>query len=122
MSERFARALRWVLAALGGVLIAAVTTPLTQASDDIAGVTIPWGFALALVTITAYVMGLRLASERRWPAILGGIGIVATTLYLSLPGPGGGVLLPGNLIGSLWAGVPPLIFVVVVAFPALRRR
>jgi hypothetical protein len=120
--EKLPRSLKWLLAALGGALISAVTTPLAQASIDVLGVTIPWGLVAALITVTAYVLGLRLVSDTRMLSLFGAIGVVVVIMLLSLPGPGGGVIVPGNLYGTLWAAVPSLIFVVIIAFPSPRRR
>ena len=122
MLEKLPRPLRWLIAAVGGVLIAAVVTPLAQSSVDIGTVTIPWGLVLSLLVVAAYVLGLRFASDNRLPALFGAIGVVVAIMLLSLPGPGGGVIVPGNLIGTLWATLPSLIFVVVIALPAPRRR
>jgi hypothetical protein len=116
------RPVKWFIAAVGGALIAAVTTPLAQASVDIVYVTIPWGLVAALLTVTAYVLGLRLMSDTRMLALFGAIGVVVVIMVLSLPGPGGGVIVPGNLSGTLWAAAPSLIFVVLIAFPSPRRR
>jgi energy-converting hydrogenase Eha subunit B len=120
--EKLPRSLKWLLAALGGALISAVTTPLAQASIDVLGVTIPWGLVAALFTVTAYLLGLRLVSDTRMLSLFGAIGVVVVIMLLSLPGPGGGVIVPGNLYGTLWAAVPSLIFVVIIAFPSPRRR
>jgi hypothetical protein len=120
--EKLPRSLKWLLAAMGGALISAVTTPMAQASIDVLGVTIPWGLVAALITVTAYVLGLRLVSDTRMLSLFGAIGVVVVIMLLSLPGPGGGVIVPGNLYGTLWAAVPSLIFVVIIAFPSPRRR
>jgi hypothetical protein len=120
--EKLPRPLKWLLSAIGGALIAAVTTPLAQASVDVLEITIPWGLVAALLTVTAYVLGLRLVSGTRTLSLCGAIGVVVAIMLLSLPGPGGGVIVPGNLFGTLWAAVPSLIFVVIIAFPSPRRR
>ncbi len=122
MLEKLPRPLKWLIAAVGGVVIGAVTTPLAQASVDVGSVTIPWGLVLSLIVVTAYVLGLRFMSDRRLLALFGAIGVVVVNMLLSLPGPGGGVIVPGNLVGTLWAALPSLIFVVVIALPAPRRR
>jgi hypothetical protein len=120
--EKLPRPLKWLLSAMGGALIAAVTTPLAQASVDVLEITIPWGLVAALLTVSAYVLGLRLVSDTRTLSLCGAIGVVVVIMLLSLPGPGGGVIVPGNLYGTLWAAVPSLIFVVIIAFPSPRRR
>lgn len=122
MLEKLPRPLKWLLSAMGGALIAAVTTPLAQASVDVLEITIPWGLVAALLTVSAYVLGLRLVSDTRTLSLCGAIGVVVVIMLLSLPGPGGGVIVPGNLYGTLWAAVPSLIFVVIIAFPSPRRR
>ena len=120
--EKRPRPVKWIIAAVGGALISAVTTPLVQASTDVLDVTIPWGLVAALLTVTAYVLGLRLMSDNRMLSLFGAIGVVAVIVLLSLPGPGGGVIVPGNLSGSLWAAAPSIIFVIIIAFPSPRRR
>ena len=45
-----------------------------------------------------------------------GTAIVA---LLTLPGPGGSVLVTGDLVGTIWAVGPALIAVLVVAWPRL---
>lgn len=120
--EKLPRPVKWLIAAIGGAVIAAVTTPLAQATIDVLDITIPWGLVAALLTVTAYVLGLRLVSDTRMVALFGAIGVVIVIMLLSLPGPGGGVIVPGNLSGTLWAVVPSIIFVVLIAFPSPRRR
>lgn len=122
MLEKMPRLLKWLIAAIGGALIAAVTTPLAQASVDVFDIGIPWGLVVSLLTVSAYVLGLRLVSDTRMLALFGAIGVVVVIMLLSLPGPGGGVIVPGNLSGTLWAAAPSLIFVVLIAFPSPRRR
>ena len=122
MLEKMPRPLKWLLSAIGGALIAAVTTPLAQASVDVLEITIPWGLVAALLTVTAYVLGLRLVSDTRMLALFGAIGVVVVIMLLSLPGPGGGVIVPGNLYGTVWAAAPSIIFVVLIAFPSPRRQ
>jgi hypothetical protein len=120
--EKLPRPVKWLIAAIGGALIAAVTTPLAQASLDVLDVTIPWGLLAALLTVTAYVLGLRLVSDTRMLALFGAIGVVIVIMLLSLPGPGGGVIVPGNLYGTVWAAAPSIIFVFLIAFPSPRRQ
>jgi hypothetical protein len=48
--------------------------------------------------------------------------VVIVIMLLSLPGPGGGVIVPGNLYGTVWAAAPSIIFVVLIAFPSPRRQ
>ena len=41
---------------------------------------------------------------------------------LTLPGPGGSVLVAGDVTGTVWAVGPALIAVLVVAWPKLPER
>ena len=114
--------IRWIMSLIGGSLIGAVGTPLSQASFSAGDVSVPWGLIVALIVVAAYLGGLRLVSSGRWLALWGAIGILVTVFLMSLEGPGGGVLVPANLAGTVWAIAPAVIAVVAVAFPSLAAR
>ncbi|MDR5698907.1 hypothetical protein [Agromyces aerolatus] len=116
----------WVFAIVAffiGVVFGALGTIGHRHVLRIGEVTIPWGLVAALAGVTALLIGLRLLAGRlaAGAAALGVIGIVA---LLTLPGVGGSILVPGTLIGTIWAVGPAVISVFVVAWPsssAFRR-
>ena len=85
-------------------------------------VSIPWGLALALVGVAALLVGIRLVAGGRAAAAAAAAGVVASVAVLSLPGPGGSVMVLSGPIGTIWAVVPALIAVLVVAWPSLPSR
>jgi hypothetical protein len=112
-----------VSAFLVGVVYGAVATIGHRHVFRIGEVTIPWGLVAALAGVAALLIGLRLLAGRlaAGAAALGAIAIVA---LLSLPGVGGSILIPGTMVGTIWAVGPALIAVFVVAWPsatAFRR-
>ena len=107
-----------------GAVYGAVATIGHRATLRIGDVTIPWGLAAALVGVTALLLGIRLVVQGRATAAAAAAGIVVVIALLTLPGPGGSVLVVGDLSGTIWSIAPALIAVLVVAWPELppRRR
>jgi len=107
-----------------GAVYGAVATIGHRATLRIGDVTIPWGLAAALVGVTALLLGIRLVVHGRATAAAAAAGIVVVIALLTLPGPGGSVLVVGDLSGTIWSIAPALIAVLVVAWPELppRRR
>jgi hypothetical protein len=85
-------------------------------------VSIPWGLALALVGVAALLVGIRLVAGGRAASAAAAAGVVASVAVLSLPGPGGSVMVLSGPIGTVWAVAPALIGVLVVAWPSLPSR
>ncbi|HEU4466853.1 MAG TPA: histidinol dehydrogenase [Agromyces sp.] len=83
---------------------------------------IPWGLALALVGVAALLVGIRLVAGGRAASAAAAAGVVASVAVLSLPGPGGSVMVLSGPIGTVWAVAPALIGVLVVAWPSLPSR
>ncbi|GAA1819936.1 hypothetical protein [Agromyces neolithicus] len=107
-----------------GAVYGALATIGHRATLRIGEVTIPWGLAAALVGVTALLVGIRLVMPGRATAAAAAAGIVVVIALLTLPGPGGSVLVVGDLSGTIWSIAPALIAVLVVAWPELppRRR
>jgi len=107
-----------------GVIYGSVATIGHRNELTIGGVVLPWGIVAALIGVLALLVGIRLAAGGRLPAIGAAVGIVGTVALLTLPGPGGSVLVTGDLRGTVWAVAPALLAVLVVAWPELppRRR
>ncbi|MFE6256073.1 histidinol dehydrogenase [Agromyces sp. NPDC057865] len=117
-----ARVGTYALAFLIGVIYGAVATVGHRQSFRIGDVEVPWGLVLALVGVFALLLGIRLVAGGRWAAAAAGAGIVGIVALLTLPGPGGSVLVAGDLVGTIWAVGPALIAVLVVAWPSLPAR
>jgi len=109
----------YALAVLIGVIYGAVATVGHGQSIRVGEVVLPWGLVLALIGVFALLLGIRLVAGGRWVAAAAGVGIVAIVALLTLPGPGGSVLVTGDLVGTIWAVGPALIAVLVVAWPRL---
>jgi hypothetical protein len=112
----------YALAFLIGVIYGAVATVGHRQSLRIGDVEVPWGLALALVGVFALLLGIRLVAGGRWAAAAAGAGIVGIVALLTLPGPGGSVLVAGDLVGTICAGGPAIIAVRVVAWPNRPAR
>jgi hypothetical protein len=111
-----------LLAALLGAVYGAVATIGHRQSFTIGEVTVPWGLVAALVGVAALLLGIRLVAGGRWAAAAAAVGVVGAVALLSLPGPGGSVLIPSGLVGTIWSVGPALIAVLVVAWPSLPQR
>ena len=102
-----------------GAVYGAVATIGHRATLRIGEVAIPWGLVAALVGVTALILGIRLVVPGRAMAAAAAAGIVVVVALLTLPGPGGSVLVVGDLSGTIWSIAPALISVLVVAWPEL---
>lgn len=110
--------------ALGiGAIYGAVATVGHRAALRVGDVVIPWGLVAALVGVAALLIGIRLVADR-WAAAAAAAGVVGVVALLALPGPGGSMLVVGDLVGTIWSVAPALIAVLVIAWPSLppRRR
>ncbi|MCD2442676.1 hypothetical protein LQ757_10370 [Agromyces sp. SYSU K20354] len=107
-----------------GALYGAVATIGHRATLRIGELAIPWGLVAALVGVTALILGIRLVVPGRATAAAAAAGVVVVIALLTLAGPGGSVLVVGDLSGTIWSIAPALIAVLVVAWPELppRRR
>lgn len=109
-------------ALLVGIMYGAVATIGHRSVLRIGDLVIPWGIAVALIGVFALLLGFRLVAGGRLAATGAAVGIVGTVALLTLPGPGGSVLVAGDVIGTVWAVAPALIAVLVVAWPRLPAR
>jgi len=116
------RAGTFAYALLVGIVYGAVATIGHRSALSIGDLAIPWGIAAALIGVLALLLGFRLVAGGRLAATGTAVGIVGTVALLTLPGPGGSVLIAGDVIGTIWAVAPALIAVLVVAWPRLPGR
>lgn len=81
----------------------------------------PWGLIAGLVIIAALVAGFRLVFDSRVIAGGAGVGAVAATAILMLPGAGGTAFVVDDPIGWVWALGPTAVTAAIVLWPARRR-
>ncbi|KRE21607.1 hypothetical protein [Agromyces sp. Soil535] len=112
----------YAIAAVIGVIYGAVATVGHRHEIRIGEIVIPWGLVAALAGVLALLLGIRLVAGGRWVAAAAAVGVVGTVALLTLPGPGGSVLVAGDVEGTIWAVGPALIAVLVVAWPKLPER
>jgi hypothetical protein len=128
MLENVMRPAGWrrLIASVGALLLGAfvgsVATVAHQNDFEVIGVTIPWGLILGLVALTGFLIGLRIVTQDRIVVLAASLGMVGMIFLLSLKSPGGSVLIPNNLWGTIWAVTPALIATVVTAWPRLPSR
>jgi hypothetical protein len=108
-----------LVAFLVGALYGAVATVGHRQELRIGDVSLPWGLVAALAGVAALLVGIRLVAGGRGAAAAAAAGIVGMVALLTLPGPGGSVLVVGDLVGTVWSVGPALIAVLVVAWPKL---
>jgi N-acetyl-1-D-myo-inositol-2-amino-2-deoxy-alpha-D-glucopyranoside deacetylase len=116
------RALGYVFAALAGVVVGLLGTSAHRYSPTLLGVSVPVGLVLGIAGVTALLLGLRAALPSRSHAVAAAVGILVVIVVLSLPGPGGSVLFPDSPLSIAWTFAPPLISVLVLAWPRLPER
>lgn len=115
-----------VLAAAAALVVGAVFgllgTIAHQSVISLGPVTIPIGLVLALVGVSALLVGLRLVLGDRMVVLACAIGMLVTIFVLSLRSTGGSVLIPAGLPGTLWTIVPTLVATFVLAWPQLPAK
>lgn len=122
MVERLPRWSYLVLSFIGGALLAPVLTGIHQSSFSVGGVNAPWGIFVAMIVISAYFIAVRLLAATRWPVIFAALGAILTIGLFSLQGPGGSLLIVGNLQGLVWAYGPVIIAAIVIMWPKLPDK
>ena len=103
-------------------VVGAVTTVVHQSHVLVGSVDIPWGLALSLVVVVAWMVGLLLVGISRWGLVASGLVLLGAVYLLSQRGPGGSVLVPDSWIGNAWVVAVPLVIVVIIFWPRLPRR
>lgn len=116
-----ARIVNYLLLFVVGAIVGAVGTITHQSTVTVAGVPLPWGITVALLAYACLLVGLRLLSSHRGPALAAAAGTIATILVFTLKSVGGSVLIPDNLLGQLWVVAPIVIAAIAVAWPRLPQ-
>jgi N-acetyl-1-D-myo-inositol-2-amino-2-deoxy-alpha-D-glucopyranoside deacetylase len=115
-----ARVVACALATLFGLALGGVGTVNHQIVLTVGAVRSPSGVVLALLIVTALMVGLRLVFESRIIPTLAGAGILLAIAVLTVGGPGGSVLVPANPAGYAWTYGAATIVALVLAWPRLR--
>lgn len=105
-----------------GLLVGSITTVAHQNVVTVWGIDIPWGMILSLIVLIGFLVGLRMVVQDRLIVLCAALGIIGMVFLLSLRSVGGSVLVPNNLLGTIWAVAPTLIAIVVVAWPKLPEH
>lgn len=103
-------------------VVGAVTTVVHQSHVLVGSVDVPWGLALSLVVVVAWMAGLLLVGISRWGLVASGLVLLGAVYLLSQRGPGGSVLVPDSWVGNAWVVAVPLVIVVIIFWPRLPRR
>jgi len=111
-----------LVAAVCGAAIGVLFTVAHRATTDVAGIPFPYGIVLGIASAIAFLAAMRLLWDTRWPAIGGGIGLVAAILVLSFTGPGGSVIVRDDAYGWTWLILAPVAALAVIAWPRARTR
>ena len=106
-----------VLGGAAGLLMTAVH----QSTALVAGVPVPWGIIVALVSSIALLAGFRIAYDTRVLPALAAFALLGVAAILAGPTRGGSVVVPANLAGLLWTIIPPAAAFIVLAWPRIRR-
>jgi len=109
-----------VFALVAGGMLAVVFTIAHRAHLSLLGVDVPTGFLLGVVAVACLLVGIRLLTEGRLPAVGAAVGVVGTILVLAARGEHGSVLIADGALGIAWLFVPAGIAAVVVAWPERR--
>lgn len=112
-----------LVAALIGAVYGTIATVGHRQVLRIGDAVIPWGLVVAIIGIAALLVGIRLVTRGRAITAAAAVGLVVMIAVLTyLPGPGGSVLVVGDLLGTVWSFAPALVGVLVVAWPELPSR
>ena len=111
-----------IAAIVFSAVVGAVTTVIHQSHVTMASVDVPWGLALGLVVVVAWLLGLSLVGISRWGLLLSGLVLLASVFLLSQRGPGGSVLVPESWVGNAWMIGVPLVTVALIFWPRVSRR
>ncbi|MEV8272536.1 histidinol dehydrogenase [Microbacterium sp. NPDC077184] len=107
---------------LGSWLIAAAVGMVYGSAGTIAHAfvlgPVPLGLVLALLGCAALLASIRLLTGDRWAALAAGLGMMTAALVFSGAGPGGSVIVPQSILGTVWTLALPLMVAVVIGWPA----
>jgi hypothetical protein len=103
---------RWVAATALGAAVGVAGTVLHRAAP-------PWGMALCLAVVLTSTVAVR-AWAGLLPVVGYAVGWLAVVQVMSLPGPGGDVLVPGgDSLGYVW-GLGGMVVIGIACFLPAR--
>jgi hypothetical protein len=108
---------RIAVALLALVVGAAMGTVASFAHAAVA----PWALIGGLVIVAAYVLGVRLAFDRRAPGIAAALGVVGSVLLIALAPVDAVVLDLEEPLAIAWLVAAPLVAAAAVFWPLPRR-
>ncbi|MGB4135663.1 MAG: histidinol dehydrogenase [Microbacterium sp.] len=111
------RALSWLAAfVVGGVYGVAGTI-----GHGFAWGALPIGLIVGGIACAALLVALRTLTGDRWAALACGLGMMLLLVVISQRGPGGSVVVPDTLLGTIWVYLVAGIVTLAVAWPDLSR-
>lgn len=110
-----------VAALAAGALVGGICVVDHQFAPIIAGSPRPIGIVIALSVMVALLVGVRIVFTGR--AVVGALalGLLGTIALFSTESSGGSILIPANLPGYLLIYVPPVLAIIVLAWPKVGR-
>lgn len=118
-----ARIFSIVMAAITGAAVGFVLTfTHRQYVVELGGIPIPLGLIAGLAIVAALLAGMRLAFGERIAPIAAAAGVILASAVLAFPGASGSVLVFDDPVGYAWAVGPTVVALVVIGWPAPRRR
>jgi N-acetyl-1-D-myo-inositol-2-amino-2-deoxy-alpha-D-glucopyranoside deacetylase len=109
-----------VLALVAGLLVGGLGTITHQ--QTLGSSTIPIGMVVTTLMVAALLVGIRVLWNARWMVAAAALGtIVATQVLVSVGGTSSPLVL-ANTAGYVWTFGPPVIAMLVLAWPALPPR
>lgn len=117
-----ARIATWIVAVVIG-LVFGVAGTIGQAAM---WGPVPLGLVIAIVGVGALVLAVRLLTADRWTALATGLGAMVATLVFSGRGPGGSIVVPAPVDGTvstgiIWTIAVPLMAAVIIGWPSFSR-
>ncbi|MDQ4213998.1 histidinol dehydrogenase [Microbacterium capsulatum] len=79
------------------------------------------GIVLGVLACGGILLAVRLLLHDRWAALATGLGMLAGMVVISGTGPGGSVIVPGDLLGIVWTWTVAGMALLVVAWPDFSR-
>jgi N-acetyl-1-D-myo-inositol-2-amino-2-deoxy-alpha-D-glucopyranoside deacetylase len=111
-----------VLAGVIGVALGALFSVYNQFTVNIAGQPIWAGAILAILIVTAVLVGFRLAFETRVVPAVTAVGVIVVVAIFSIPIASGPPLVTSTGPGLLWELAPTVIAFVVLVWPRASQR
>ncbi|MGO2659675.1 hypothetical protein [Mycetocola reblochoni] len=111
------RVLAAVVAAVLGVVFAAVGTVAHQITVSVWGITVYIGLFISLAAVAAVALACRLLLQGRLPSVLLAAGVIGTIGLFSVESAGGSVLIPAGVAGQVWVIGPTLLTAIVAVWP-----